>query len=221
MPIHRSAKLLSFGAAAVIAGTVVPVLAASAPSEDARKASAPTAHSDATIRDSVKAVLSTGSPLVPEGYDYVYERVKSDVQLASISGGTDIISCFALGNPVGPVWRGELQTRGLGMRVEILEPAGDEAAPGDPGNGMYIEELGREVPVDIAYAGSCTAGKKEDMDMYARVFQEALERGEKVRVRVKAWTSRNSYEGAGVKHQSMALWRPGLASANADTIANN
>jgi 3-isopropylmalate/(R)-2-methylmalate dehydratase large subunit len=57
------------------------------------------------------------------------------------------------------------------------------ALPGDPGNGMYIEELGREVPVDIAYAGSCTAGKKEDMDMYARVFQEALDRGETVKVR--------------------------------------
>ncbi|MGQ0712793.1 MAG: aconitase family protein [Gemmatimonadaceae bacterium] len=57
------------------------------------------------------------------------------------------------------------------------------ALPGDPGNGLYIEELGREVSVDIAYAGSCTAGKKEDMDMYARVFQEALERGDTVKVR--------------------------------------
>ena len=56
------------------------------------------------------------------------------------------------------------------------------ALPGDPGNGLYIEELGREVAVDIAYAGSCTAGKKEDMDMYARVFHEALDRGEKVKV---------------------------------------
>ena len=54
------------------------------------------------------------------------------------------------------------------------------ALPGDPGNGLYIEELGREVRVDIAYAGSCTAGKKEDMDMYARVFREGLERGERV-----------------------------------------
>jgi 3-isopropylmalate/(R)-2-methylmalate dehydratase large subunit len=57
------------------------------------------------------------------------------------------------------------------------------ALPGDPGNGMYIDELGRDVEVDIAYAGSCTAGKKEDMDMYARVFQQALDRGEKVKVR--------------------------------------
>jgi 3-isopropylmalate/(R)-2-methylmalate dehydratase large subunit len=57
------------------------------------------------------------------------------------------------------------------------------ALPGDPGNGLYVDELGKEVRVDIAYAGSCTAGKKEDMDMYARVFAEALEQGERVRVK--------------------------------------
>jgi acetoacetyl-CoA synthetase len=74
--------------------------------------------------DSLKAVLSTGSPLAPEGFDWVYGHVKSDVQLASISGGTDIISCFALGNPVGPVWRGELQCRGLAMRVEVYDEQG-------------------------------------------------------------------------------------------------
>jgi acetoacetyl-CoA synthetase len=73
---------------------------------------------------SVRSVLSTGSPLAPEGFDYVYARVKADVQLASISGGTDIISCFALGNPIGPVWRGELQCRGLGMKVEVYDDAG-------------------------------------------------------------------------------------------------
>ena len=58
----------------------------------------------------LRAILSTGSPLAPSGFDYVYRDVKADVHLASISGGTDIISCFALGNPIGPVWRGELQT---------------------------------------------------------------------------------------------------------------
>jgi acetoacetyl-CoA synthetase len=85
----------------------------------------------------LRTILSTGSPLAPPSYDYVYRDIKADVHLASISGGTDIVSCFALGNPTGPVWRGELQTRGLGMRVEILEPAGDGAAravpPGQPG----------------------------------------------------------------------------------------
>ncbi len=67
----------------------------------------------------LRAILSTGSPLAAHSYDYVYARIKRDVHLASISGGTDIISCFALGNPVGPVWRGELQMRGLGMAVDV------------------------------------------------------------------------------------------------------
>jgi acetoacetyl-CoA synthetase len=73
---------------------------------------------------SIKTVLSTGSPLAPEGYDYVYGSIKRDLQLASISGGTDIISCFALGNPIGSVWRGEIQCRGLGMKVEVYDDEG-------------------------------------------------------------------------------------------------
>lgn len=73
---------------------------------------------------SLRAVLSTGSPLADHSYDYVYSLVKSDLHLASISGGTDIISCFALGNPTAPVFRGELQARGLGMAVEIYGDSG-------------------------------------------------------------------------------------------------
>jgi acetoacetyl-CoA synthetase len=72
----------------------------------------------------LRAILSTGSPLAPPGFDYIYERVKRDVRLSSISGGTDIISCFALGDPTLPVHRGELQTRGFGMRVEIFDESG-------------------------------------------------------------------------------------------------
>jgi acetoacetyl-CoA synthetase len=72
----------------------------------------------------LKTILSTGSPLLPEGFDYVYRDVKSDVLLSSISGGTDIISCFALGNPLLPVWRGELQCPGLGMQVAVLDDEG-------------------------------------------------------------------------------------------------
>jgi len=72
----------------------------------------------------LKTLLSTGSPLSPEGFDYVYRAIKRDLQLASISGGTDIISCFALGNPIGPVWRGELQCRALGMKVEVFDDDG-------------------------------------------------------------------------------------------------
>jgi acetoacetyl-CoA synthetase len=72
----------------------------------------------------LRAVLSTGSPLAPEGFDYVYQCIKTDVCLSSISGGTDIISCFAIGCPTRPVWRGELQCRGLGMQVDVFDPDG-------------------------------------------------------------------------------------------------
>jgi 3-isopropylmalate/(R)-2-methylmalate dehydratase large subunit len=68
------------------------------------------------------------------------------------------------------------------------------ALPGDPGNGMYVDELPGDVKVDIAYAGSCTAGKKEDMDMYAKVFREALERGERVHEDVKCFIQCGSQE---------------------------
>jgi acetoacetyl-CoA synthetase len=73
---------------------------------------------------SVRTMLSTGSPLVPESFDFVYEAVKEDLCLSSISGGTDIVSCFALGNPTLPVYRGEIQCKGLGMRVESYDEEG-------------------------------------------------------------------------------------------------
>jgi acetoacetyl-CoA synthetase len=73
---------------------------------------------------SLRTVLSTGSPLAPEQFAYVYDAVSNDVQLASISGGTDIVSCFMLGSPVDPVYPGEIQMRGLGMAVEAWSPEG-------------------------------------------------------------------------------------------------
>ena len=72
----------------------------------------------------LRAILSTGSPLSEHSYDYVYRDVRPGVHLASISGGTDLISCFALGNPMLPVWRGELQCRGLGMAVDVWDEGG-------------------------------------------------------------------------------------------------
>ena len=74
--------------------------------------------------DALRAVFSTGSPLSPEGFDWVYRELKEDVLLASISGGTDIISCFVLGNPALSVHRGEIQCRGLGMAVEVFDEDG-------------------------------------------------------------------------------------------------
>jgi acetoacetyl-CoA synthetase len=83
----------------------------------------------------LRAVLSTGSPLAPESFDYVYDAVRGDLQLSSIAGGTDIISCFVLGNPALPVRRGEIQCRGLGMAVEFFD---------DDGNAL-LEERGELV----------------------------------------------------------------------------
>jgi len=81
---------------------------------------------------SLRSLLCTGSPLSADGFRYVYREIKSDLQLASISGGTDLNGCFALGDPTGPVYTGELQCRGLGMRVEVYDQAGKPVL-GEPG----------------------------------------------------------------------------------------
>ncbi len=73
---------------------------------------------------SLKTILSTGSPLLPENFNYVYQNIKSDLCLSSISGGTDIVSCFALGNPMLPVYSGELQCIGLGLNVQVFDDNG-------------------------------------------------------------------------------------------------
>ena len=82
---------------------------------------------------SMRTILSTGSPLAAGSFEYVYRAVKSDVLLASISGGTDIVSCFALGNPTAPVYRGELQSPGLGMRVDVFGQDGSALPPEEKG----------------------------------------------------------------------------------------
>ena len=86
-------------------------------------------HSMATL----KTLLSTGSPLAPESFDYVYADIKKDLCLSSIAGGTDIVSCFAPGCPILPVYRGEIQCLGLGMAVEICRDDGSFAAVNETG----------------------------------------------------------------------------------------
>jgi acetoacetyl-CoA synthetase len=81
---------------------------------------------------SIRTITSTGSPLSPESFDFVYGAIKREVHLASISGGTDIVSCFVGGNPNGPVWRGEIQGPGLGMRVDVFDAEGRPLF-GEPG----------------------------------------------------------------------------------------
>ncbi len=82
--------------------------------------------------DTVRTITSTGSPLAPESFDFVYQSIKPDVHLASISGGTDIVSCFVGGNPNAPVWRGEIQAPALGMAVAVVDAQGRALAE-EPG----------------------------------------------------------------------------------------
>jgi acetoacetyl-CoA synthetase len=78
----------------------------------------------------LRAVLSTGSPLAPEAFDYVYEAIKADLHLASISGGTDIVGCFVLGIPTKPVWRGEIQGPALGLAIDVVDENGQPQKQG-------------------------------------------------------------------------------------------
>jgi len=78
----------------------------------------------------MRTIASTGSPLAPESFDFVYDAIKRDVHLASISGGTDIVSCFVLGVPTEPVWRGEIQGPGLGLAVDVFDEDGQPLTVG-------------------------------------------------------------------------------------------
>ncbi|HEY5697945.1 MAG TPA: AMP-binding protein, partial [Acidimicrobiales bacterium] len=82
---------------------------------------------------SVRTITSTGSPLVPEGFDYVYGHVKADVHLASISGGTDLCGCLVAGDPTSPVYRGEIQRPALALDIDVVDDAGAALPPGDKG----------------------------------------------------------------------------------------
>ena len=92
---------------------------------------------DAHDVSALQVVTSTGSPLVHESFDFVYDAIKQDVHLASICGGTDIISCFMLGNPISPVWRGEIQEAGLGMAMDVFDEAG-KPIPAGAGAGELV-----------------------------------------------------------------------------------
>jgi acetoacetyl-CoA synthetase len=103
---------------------------------DALKANGCVVKDKFDLKD-LKVITSTGSPLVHESFDYVYDTIKDDVHLASISGGTDIVSCFVIGNPISPVWRGEIQGAGLGYAIEVYDDKGQPMAAG-AGSGELV-----------------------------------------------------------------------------------
>jgi len=143
----------------------------------------------------LRAMLSTGSPLAPESFDFVYRKIKPDIQLASISGGTDIISCFALGNPIGPVYRGELQTRGLGMKVEVFDNRG-RSVRGEKGELVCTAPF----PSMPIYFWNDADGKKYH-DAYFDIYPNVWRHGDYVKL--------TEHDGMTIYGRSDAVLNPG------------
>ena len=148
----------------------------------------------------LRAIFSTGSPLLPASFDWVYEEVKPDVHLASISGGTDIISCFVLGDPTAPVWRGEIQCAGLGMRVEIWDDEGRELPPRRKGE-LVCTRAFPSMPV----------GFWDDPDgtKYRAAYFEHFGHGERLVWRHGDWIERTKHGGFVIHGRSDATLNPG------------
>ncbi len=122
--------------------------------------------------DSIRLITSTGSPLLPESYDYIYESIKKDVSLASISGGTDIMSCFVLGSPYASVYRGEIQARGLWMAVEVYSEDG-QSVTGEKGELVCVKPFPSQ-PIGIWN----DAGDKKYLSAYFNRFNNVWSHGD-------------------------------------------
>lgn len=113
----------------------------------------------------LRTIMSTGSPLAPEGFDYVYGSVKDDVCLSSMSGGTDLVACFIVGSPVNPVWRGELQACALGMSVIVADDDGRELPDGEKGELVCTKPF-PSMPLGFLVDGSLEKGAQKYHDAY-------------------------------------------------------
>jgi acetoacetyl-CoA synthetase len=145
--------------------------------------------------DKLRIITSTGSPLLPENSEYVYRDIKSEVCLSSISGGTDIISCFALGNPLLPVYPGELQCRGLGMAVDIWNEEG-EPVRGHPGELVCVKPF---PSMPVFFWGDADGRKYHDA--YFDVFPNVWRHGD--------WAELTEHDGLIIYGRSDATLNPG------------
>ena len=143
----------------------------------------------------LRTMTSTGSPLAPEGFDYVYRAIKEDLHLASISGGTDIVSCFALGNPMGPVRRGELQAFGLGMAVDVFDESG-RPVRGAPGELVCTRPF-PSMPVSFWNDPDGTRYRAAYFERFANVWRHG------------DWVTRTAHDGLVIHGRSDAVLNPG------------
>ena len=144
---------------------------------------------------SLKSILSTGSPLVEECFEYVYKHIKKNIQLSSISGGTDIISCFALGNPILPVINGEIQCLGLGMDVAAFNTNGEDLV--NKKGELVCKKAFPSMPV---YFWNDKNGKKF-FDAYFNKFKNVWHHGDFIEI--------NNYGGVKIFGRSDATLNPG------------
>lgn len=145
----------------------------------------------------LEIITSTGSPLVHESFDYVYDAIKRDVHLASIAGGTDIISCFMLGNPVSSVWRGEIQESGLGMAVNVFNDEGKPIPPGAGAGELVCTQAFPSMPVGF---WNDPEGKKYH-EAYFERFDGVWCHGD--------WVERTVHNGIIIHGRSDATLNPG------------
>ena len=143
----------------------------------------------------VRMILSTGSPLLPDGFDYIYRDVKADIGLASISGGTEIISCFALGCPTRPVVRGELQVKGLGMDVHVFDSNG-QTVVGEPGELVCTSPF---PSMPICFWND--PGKAKYLAAYFAVYDNVWRHGD--------WATETSSSGLVIEGRSDTTLNPG------------
>jgi acetoacetyl-CoA synthetase len=125
---------------------------------------------DHVALDDLRIITSTGSPLVHESFDFVYGAIKKDVHLASISGGTDIISCFVIGNPLSPVYRGEIQGAGLGYAIDVFDDNGKPLPPGAGSGELVCVKPFPSMPVMFWHDEDGSRYKKAYFENYPNIW---------------------------------------------------
>lgn len=148
----------------------------------------------------LRTVMSTGSPLAPEGFDYVYQHVKSDVCLSSMSGGTDLVACFTVGAPTLPVWRGEIQACALGMAVVVADDDGRPLPDGQKGELVCVKPF-PSMPLGFLVDGSIDKGEERYRDAYFARFPNVWWHGD--------YIERTAHGGYIIYGRSDATLNPG------------
>jgi acetoacetyl-CoA synthetase len=145
----------------------------------------------------LRTLTSTGSPLVHESFDYIYKHIKSDLHVASISGGTDIVSCFVIGNPTSPVWRGEIQGAGLGYAIDVYDDNGQSIAVPDVAGELVCTKPFPSMPIQFWNDADGTKYHKAYFDRFQNIWCHG------------DWVLKTEHGGLMITGRSDATLKPG------------